>query len=226
MSVTCPSGHVSATSDYCDQCGARIETASAAAVVPAPVAAQVPTDSIPIATATAAVATPCPNCRVPRAGSDRFCEGCGYDFAAPVPARPEADASTPVWTAIVEADRTYFERLAPDDVEFPSTSSPQTVALEGAELRIGRGGASGSADAQVDIAGAAADPAVSRLHAVLVRQPDGSYAIVDKGSSNGTTVNESAHEIGANEPVPLNDGDRIHIGAWTTITVRRSDGAR
>jgi hypothetical protein len=216
MSVTCPSGHISATTDYCDQCGARIEAPSAAAVVVAPAGVEVPQDSLPIATATAAVATPCPRCGEPRAGSDRYCENCRYDFAAPAP--------VPVWTAIVDADRAYFERVAPDDVEFPGATSPRTVTLDAAELRIGRGGASGGRDVDVDIVGAAADPAVSRMHAVLVRQQDGSYAIMDKGSANGTTLNGSARELVPDEPVPLTDGDRIHIGAWTTITVRRSDG--
>jgi hypothetical protein len=226
MSATCPSGHISATSDYCDQCGARIEGPSVAAELAVAAGAEVPRDSIPIPTSTATVATPCPVCRVLRAGSDRFCEGCGYDFAAGVRTHPDPGTVAAVWTAIVEADRTYYDRLAPDDVEFPSASTPRTVTLHGAELRIGRGGASGAADVDVDIAGAAADPAVSRLHAVLVRQLDGSYTIVDKGSSNGTTLNESAREISADEPIPLKDGDRIHIGAWTTITVRRTGGGR
>jgi hypothetical protein len=246
MSVTCPSGHLSATSDYCDQCGVRIEAPLAAAELAADAGVEVPRDSIPIPTSTSTAATPCPVCGVLRPGNDRYCEECGYDFVAGVPPSPAPDAARdgdgggaggdadrvgtdappPVWTVIVEADRAYFERLAPDDVEFPSASSPRTVTLDGAELRIGRGGASGSADVEVDIVGADADPAVSRLHAVLVRQLDGSYAIVDTGSANGTTLNGSAREIGANEPVLLRDGDRIHIGAWTTITVRRSDGGR
>jgi hypothetical protein len=226
MSVICPSGHISATSDYCDQCGTRIEAPSAAVELAAGAVVEVPHDSIPIPTATAAVSTPCPVCGDPRVGTARYCEGCRYDFAAGAPGRPEPGASVSVWTAIVEADRTYYERLAPDDVEFPSASTPRTVTLDGAELRIGRGGPSGGADVEVDIVGAAADPAVSRLHALLVRQLDGSYAIVDKGSSNGTTLNESARELAAGDPVPLQDGDRIHIGRWTTITVRRSSGGR
>ena len=35
---------------------------------------------------------------------------------------------------------------------------------------------------------------------------------------NGTTVNGT--EIPANQQVPLRDGDRINLGAWTAITVQ------
>jgi pSer/pThr/pTyr-binding forkhead associated (FHA) protein len=41
--------------------------------------------------------------------------------------------------------------------------------------------------------------------------------VVDSGSPNGTLVNGS--EIQPGEPVPLRDGDRIQLGAWTLITI-------
>ena len=62
-----------------------------------------------------------------------------------------------------------------------------------------------------------ADPGVSRLHAVLLRSRDGSWSVVDPGSANGTEVNGS--EIPQGQPVPLRDGDRIHLGAWTELRV-------
>jgi pSer/pThr/pTyr-binding forkhead associated (FHA) protein len=43
--------------------------------------------------------------------------------------------------------------------------------------------------------------------------------VLDPGSANGTLVNGS--EIGVGDQVPLHDGDRINLGAWTTITVHR-----
>jgi len=54
-----------------------------------------------------------------------------------------------------------------------------------------------------------------------VRQADGSYAIVDRGSTNGTWINDDADPIAANIPMVLGAGDRVHLGAWTTITLRR-----
>jgi len=70
---------------------------------------------------------------------------------------------------------------------------------------------------EIDLTGPPADPAVSRLHAVLVAQPDGSWALIDPGSENGTSVNGTDVEIG--ELVPLRSGDCISLGAWTTITI-------
>jgi pSer/pThr/pTyr-binding forkhead associated (FHA) protein len=55
---------------------------------------------------------------------------------------------------------------------------------------------------------------------VLVGQPEGSWAVLDPGSENGTLVNDQ--EITTEVQVPLHDGDRINIGAWTVITIRRA----
>lgn len=56
---------------------------------------------------------------------------------------------------------------------------------------------------------------------MLVEQPDGSWSVVDQGSTNGTTVNGGEDPIDPFVPVPLTDGDRVHVGAWTTITIVR-----
>ena len=53
---------------------------------------------------------------------------------------------------------------------------------------------------------------------MLRRLRDGRYAIEDLGSTNGTEVN--GQPIAAGEPVALADGARIHLGAWTGITIR------
>jgi pSer/pThr/pTyr-binding forkhead associated (FHA) protein len=46
--------------------------------------------------------------------------------------------------------------------------------------------------------------------------------ITDLGSTNGTTLNDSDDRLPEGEETPLIDGDRIHVGAWTTITIRRN----
>ena len=51
--------------------------------------------------------------------------------------------------------------------------------------------------------------------------PDGTWSVVDPGSANGTTLNGS--EIPTGQAVPLRDGDRIHLGAWTELRVVRDD---
>jgi pSer/pThr/pTyr-binding forkhead associated (FHA) protein len=51
--------------------------------------------------------------------------------------------------------------------------------------------------------------------------------VIDVGSTNGTTLNDSPEPLPPNEPTLLADGDRIHVGAWTTILItRHSAGAR
>ncbi|MFD0330538.1 FHA domain-containing protein [Streptacidiphilus monticola] len=46
--------------------------------------------------------------------------------------------------------------------------------------------------------------------------------VIDQDSTNGTTLNGAPDPIPAHTPVALKDGDRIHVGAWTTITVLRA----
>ena len=50
---------------------------------------------------------------------------------------------------------------------------------------------------------------------------DGGWTVVDLGSTNGTFLNEGSEPIEPNHPAALHAGNRIHIGAWTTITLDR-----
>jgi hypothetical protein len=52
------------------------------------------------------------------------------------------------------------------------------------------------------------------VHAILLAEPDGSWAILDPGSETARS------SMAAGVRVPLHDGDRIHLGAWTEITIR------
>jgi len=62
---------------------------------------------------------------------------------------------------------------------------------------------------------------VSHMHAVLVGSPEGGWTLIDPGSANGTFLNDSTDPIDTNRAVPVSDGDRIHMGAWTTLTLKR-----
>jgi hypothetical protein len=211
MTAVCPSGHASATTDYCDQCGAPIAGA------PTPTQEIAAPNTVEDAdTSASPPQQPCPACGAPRSGDDRFCEGCGHDFLAPTATLP------PAWEVVIQADRGYFERFAVTGLSFPAERPERRVALEGEQLRIGRSRAGGSDPIpEIDIGGPAEDPGVSRLHAVLVRQENGSWAIRDLGSTNGTTINDDPKAMDAEAVVPLTDGDRIRLGVWTTITLRR-----
>jgi hypothetical protein len=207
MTATCPNGHVSETTDYCDRCGALIDAPDEQRTPPSEVTRR-------------SAASECPVCGTARVADDRFCESCGHDFsAAPASTGPPAAG----WELVIVADRHYFDRVVAQEIDFPGDVEPRRLALDQAELRVGRGrpGADSPPDG-IDLTGAADDPALSRLHAVIARQGDGSYTIEDVGSTNGTELNGRA--LPSHDPVTLADGDRIQLGAWTTMTVRRLDG--
>jgi pSer/pThr/pTyr-binding forkhead associated (FHA) protein len=132
------------------------------------------------------------------------------------------------WTAVVGADRAYYERVqavtGPEGaaVAFPAYCAERRFQLVGNQMQIGRRSVSRGLSPEIDLTGPPADPGISRLHAVLIAAPDGSWAVLDPGSANGTLVNGS--EIGVGDQVPLHDGDRINLGAWTAITVHRGLG--
>jgi hypothetical protein len=168
----------------------------------------------PFSTIPAAGATLCPVCTTPRSGQDRFCEGCGYDFDAPPPAPGQVQ-----WEAVATADRDYFDRVAPAGVTFPPHCPSRTFTLTEAETRVGRRSGSRGIDPEIDLSGAPEDTAISHLHALLLRQGDGTYSVIDPGSTNGTTINDNTTPLATNVAIPLADGDRIHLGAWTTLTL-------
>lgn len=71
---------------------------------------------------------------------------------------------------------------------------------------------------EIDLGIHPADRGVSTQHAVL-RIRDSGLTVTDLGSTNGTSLNGSNDRLTEGEETPLADGDRIHVGAWTTITV-------
>jgi pSer/pThr/pTyr-binding forkhead associated (FHA) protein len=126
---------------------------------------------------------------------------------------------------VVTADRGYYDQmqisraLAGPSVPFPSYSNERRFPLAGNQMRIGRRSAARGVEPEIDLAGPPADPGVSRLHAVLIAGPDGTWGVLDPGSANGTLLN--GREIAVGNLIPLHDGDRINLGAWTAITVLR-----
>ncbi|MGW4685930.1 FHA domain-containing protein [Streptomyces sp. NPDC004244] len=131
------------------------------------------------------------------------------------------------WTATIGPDRSYFlammQRSGPEaaSLSLPAYSPEQHLPLTGGQITIGRRRASTGESPDIDLSVPPEDPGVSHQHAVLVQQPDLSWAVVDQNSTNGTTINGGEDPIQPYVPVPLSDGDRVHVGAWTTITIRR-----
>ncbi|MDT5028878.1 MAG: hypothetical protein QOE61_5304 [Micromonosporaceae bacterium] len=268
--TTCPKGHASTATDYCDECGTPINA------VPTPASATPPPSTSDNGTAQVAGASgPCPECGTAR--TERFCEVCGHDFlaepgpdaaaiahaaasgpaasaasapaasgptpAASAPAASDPAASDPAapdaaaparpgsptkteWRVVVTADQAYYERMRaaadPDAaaVAFPVYCPERRFVLTGTEVLIGRMSRSRGIEPGIDLTGPPEDAAVSHMHALLVVTPAGGWTIVDLDSANGTYLNDHTEQLAANQPVALSDGDQVHVGGWTTLTVR------
>lgn len=220
---SCPAGHDSTSADFCDVCGLVIGgPAPAAPATAVPAEPELPAEN-------------CPECGEPRTG--RFCEGCSYDFVAGASRTPVAAAAAPPptatapavaavgeWTVVVTADKRYFDAVQAQDgpdlptITFPNYCPDRHFTLSGKEIRIGRTSRSRGVVPEIDLTGPPQDPGVSHLHAVLVAKDEG-WVVVDPGSTNGTTLNDDLEPIENDVAVPVRDGDRIHVGAWTTLTL-------
>ncbi|MFC5667586.1 FHA domain-containing protein [Kitasatospora misakiensis] len=169
----------------------------------------------------------------PARRGDEF--GTSFHLAPPVSAQaepPHAPAAEPVrttWFAVIAADRDYFTdmmaRSGPEaaGLFFPPYCPERRIPLTGrGQLRIGRRSQHRGTVPEIDLSVAPEDPGASHQHALLAEQPDGSWVLVDQDSTNGTTMNGGAEPVSPHTAIPLNEGDRIHIGAWTTITLHRA----
>jgi hypothetical protein len=232
---TCPKGHASTTDDFCDTCGAKI---GGTMPITLPSTVSTPAVSSPATTAPPVKpgGVPCPNCGTPRTGNWRFCEDCGFDHttgkvptvdsepvtqatATPATGGPPARPVTGQWTATVGPDRVYFDANAIEGVEFPADAGTRTMSLPAPQVRIGRKSRSKGTDPELDLSAEPLDPGVSHSHALLTLNIDGVWLVSDLGSTNGTYVNDEAKPLTAGQTRTLADGDRVHVGAWTTITL-------
>lgn len=199
--ATCPQGHESTTSDYCDTCGTPIE------------APRDPTVTLPaVEEPAAAPLPPCPACGEPIRG--RFCESCGYD--------PEAGEPVAASTVTLEltADRAHWDRMVGSgEPAFPTALPALRFELTGDRVTLGRARPGSPEPIDLALTGVAADPAVSHHHCVFERQ-GAQWVVRDAGSANGTWINDATRPLPPDRTHALADGDRILIGAWTRLTVR------
>jgi hypothetical protein len=190
---TCPKGHSSTESDFCSDCGAKIQSAEPAQTAEAPSAGE-----------------SCPECGVERAAdSGNFCEVCGHNFAA---GAAQSECPPKGWTVTVAVDPSLREPESPDP---PPGVQPFTVSLDKPVSLIGRRSESRAVYPEVALS---FDAAVSHRHALLERVDGGALVLRDIGAANGTRLN--GKDVTPMVDIPIHDGDQITLGHWTRITIK------
>lgn len=223
MSIfNCPKGHASTESDYCSECGAKIQGAPKLTIVPK--------------TTTSTIT--CPDCTAPHEpDSGDFCEICGYNFttgghgeipvvvaspAVEITTTPQIDTSTTTTKqtptaleVVVTIDPSLWEDGSPPA---PTNQLPISYQLDQPSSLIGRKSDRRAIYPEIPLD---FDDAVSHRHALLNRQPDGSFVLRDIASSNGTKLN--GVELTAMTDMPIKAGDEFTLGHWTRITVKTTN---
>ncbi len=234
---TCSAGHHSGSSDFCDTCGTRLGAPTGATLT---ITAGPPDSPCPRC-GNVRAGHFCESCGFDFTGiadgggrapyqpdgmaADLAASGHLTGLADPPSGSVPRQAATGTWTAVATADWLHYERVIAGGsaelaaVQFPGYCPERRFRLTGPEMRIGRGSVTRGIDPEIDLTGPPADPGISRLHAVLIGGLSG-WSIMDPGSANGTQVNEDEIPLGV--PVPLSDGDRIYLGAWTRLVIEES----
>lgn len=144
---------------------------------------------------------------------------------AGVAGSPEAESpagDVPRVTLTISVDKEFFDQVVNDgEIDFPDpVPADQELVLAGAELHIGRTSDSRAIHPDIDVADLTGDQAVSSRHAVLRVANDGTYTIVDVGSTNGTFLDEvDSDAVDHGIPIAVKPGMPIYVGAWTRLTI-------
>ena len=192
---------------------------------------------------------PCPNCGAQNLADALFCENCGYDFATGqlpppppsidpasgqlVPPGGAGTASSPSgaarskaadidWVAEVWVDPDWFNSQQAEGT-CPTSGLPTVVPLASQTATIGRRSKSRGLDPEIDIS---TDGAISHRHAELALAGE-QWSVKDLGSTNGTFVGRPdgtypSTPLPPNQAHDLDDDERIYLGAWTRVVVRRA----
>ncbi|MER5890646.1 FHA domain-containing protein [Streptomyces sp. NPDC001941] len=165
----------------------------------------------------------CSRCGHRNAEDSRFCSNCGAPLRGGVPAERASETTSTISISGLEA----YDSEVTGQTALPSLSPEAQAAVEAlplgsALLVVRRGPNSGSRfllDGELTTAGRHPqsdifldDVTVSRRHVEFRRQPDGSFAVADVGSLNGTYVNRERIDS-----VALHNGDEVQIGKYRLV---------
>lgn len=146
----------------------------------------------------------------------------GSAAAAGSAAGPDEAAESFEWLAEVWVDPDWYQTQEAED-PCPSPGLPTIMPLRHRSVLLGRVSTSKNTRPEIDLS---SDPGVSRRHAQLTT--DGTrWFVEDLGSSNGTFVGPAAGPLPATAiavgpKTELSDDDRLYVGAWTRVVVRRA----
>jgi FHA domain len=218
---SCPRCGTARTGQFCESCGFNFASPPSYAPPASPPSPPASPASVPSTSASPPSASPEPVSAAPPSSPQPLPPPLQVPPMAPGPGINAQVA----WTAVVAADRAYYDQVRTasgsegEVIGFPAYYAERRFRLAGTQMRIGRRSVSRGLEPEIDLTGPPVDPGISRLHAVLIAAIDGGWAVLDPGSANGTLVNGAEVRVG--DQVPLHDGDRINLGAWTAITVYR-----
>jgi len=129
------------------------------------------------------------------------------------------------WVAEVWVDPDWYAAQETED-PCPSAGIPVVVPLTGTSLLVGRHSVSRNIRPHIDVR---SDTGVSRRHVQLTT--DGQrWWVEDLQSSNGTYLGSAGAGLPTAPIVPgqrveLAEDNRIYLGAWTRLVVRRATAA-
>lgn len=174
----------------------------------------------------------CPECGTTRARQGQLlCEGCFVPFSLMAGAgggAAELDPTAPLPQVPPEAEHTRHIRDIPGALgsAAPTRGDTPPLALRlvfpggevvpvepGARLRLGR-----EPQFCPAVSFLAVHDNLSRLHATIAVDADGSAWITDEGSTNGTYVR--GYRLAPHERAELRLGDKIRLAADVTVRVR------
>lgn len=221
MTYQCPKGHQSTDADYCSECGALIGQSKIVDI-----------DSIQDSNLNKSAnggtcnEELCPDCGTPRVGDARFCEVCRHDFQDNKTGVAEAIIASQ-GSAIIEKHNYVVpqklniviavdrNKVTTNEIEsaIKPDSSDRVFPLDLDENLVGRRSNAKGIYPEIDIN----DPGVSHRQLKFIKQTDGSFAVLELGSINGTELNGVQLVPGVNSAIKA--GDELAIGIWTLLKI-------
>ena len=174
----------------------------------------------------------CSYCGAETRPGDNFCLSCGKPIVVPnAPSSLEAEEATMLGSPLPVAtpDASQQQDSGYEGATMMASPNSRTVENPGQFVLISyrekeiQNGTSYGLDKVVTTIGRAPendivlldeDKVISRYHATL-RYENGTYQLIDNGSSNGTSVN--GQQIDKQQPHPLQDGDHVTVGEYELV---------